>query len=226
MGFAGLPALHLRQAQAYYEAALSIVDKTNVVPNQKAAFYKAMLKDDECRLAPLTVPVPEPVALQDFYDDGICVAGDDDEEAIPVPALEDVRAEEMDIAGDVPPEVDLAAAEVAAFDDDAYRFPDRIEGAIAYLEHFAGYRHDGAFQEYERLRVRCRNPAHENCGTSRIISYNSTARLGKREVVAYLGAWLQMHDNFAERAAHIKWRPSFLQTKLYFDENLFKKRVR
>lgn len=112
------------------------------------------------------------------------------------------------------------AGELAPMSDNGFEFPRLLEGAAISIEDFVGITTEGHSQAYFRLRVRCTNPAHQRCGTSRVVSRATTQRLGKREVVAFLGVWLARNSEFPSREGHMAWKPSVADVRRYFEAHL------
>eukprot|EP00974_Lingulodinium_polyedra_P091904 8908153-Lingulodinium_polyedra.AAC.1 len=68
------------------------------------------------------------------------------------------------------------------------------------------FKSDRTGVEYKRLRVACN--LHAGCLKYRSIGHRQTARRGKLEPVAYLGAWLSAARKFRTAKQHVAFKPS------------------
>lgn len=123
----------------------------------------------------------------------------------------------MEDAGIAIADVEVPSAPALVGD---FVFPEQVEDTPLLVEDFAGVRADGTAQQYMRLRVRCRNPAHHHCNLSRVVAPSTTRKFGKKEVLAYVAVWLSRRNAFANREAHMAWRPKAGDVRRYVDENL------
>ena len=72
--------------------------------------------------------------------------------------------------------------------------------------------HFGPRQRYARLRVRCNNPLHGDCGTSRSLSLSR--HFGMSEVWGFLARWLEASDEAGHggsRRTHVAYRPTLAE---------------
>lgn len=217
---------------AYYELLLR--GSTTVQPGQSAKAYRALLSKgvEDGSLPPEPIvrykasgPEPPPPPIGDIASDSD-VAGDEDvalELAPPPPtppAIEDApgdgaaAADNGDIFGDDDgqPGADTAMPEAGAGAAGAPRLQHlMIEGMPA--QPVPG-RSDERWNYFDRLRVRCRNPAHMACYKTRSTALEQDA-FGPRAAEYFLGAW-QLESHRPEEE-HKRFRPSRAMVRAYAD---------
>ena len=192
----GLQALQLNQCAAYYHAVLLAPDCGRVLPNLKAAQYKALMKDVAAggtivypvAPPPLPPPLPPPPEQQSSDDDGIIEDGEPQlvqegppEAPEPQPVQEGPPASQM--AGDGS-EAEQESSSEGILDGDDFVYPDSVNGhALHYDEHAPRGR-----RSYKRLRIEC--PVHEHCFKYRGVGVAQRQHYGFREPVAFLAVWV------------------------------------
>ena len=73
---------------------------------------------------------------------------------------------------------------------------------------------------YVRLRIRCDNPSHGDCKTSKVVG-KDVHLYGPRAAEGYLGAWLSASHRIpaADHRDRMRWRPSEGEIREYLDRH-------
>ncbi len=96
---------------------------------------------------------------------------------------------------------------VADMDEECDVWPIAVLGcALRFEDHDDGCKAGAKHQKYKRLEVRC--PHHKDCGRFRNCHAKQMRRHGKKEPVAFLGAWVQAGPRFATKDDRKKVTPS------------------
>ena len=177
------------QVHAFYQCPLQGYE---VPAGRKAAWYQAVLANGGAlpddvpeRGGPIVCPPPAAVAPAPLQDADI-VQGDD----------EVLENDEDDASSSTSSSSSSSSSQRGACeaDDDEVvhpgdeeRWPAFIEGCRVRVERRA---------EHHRLIVRC--PHHANCTKRRNIGPPRRMQLGRREPVAFLGAWLSLGHNHGQ----------------------------
>jgi len=119
---------------------------------------------------------------------------------------------------------DAGAVAAVAFKRIRLDLPEEIEGVRIHEEVWYPEEGDHAHPPYHKLWVRCplykcRHLAEHDCRKARNLGEAQTRHFGRVEVVGYLGAWLSRSHDFANRAAHMKYRPSVQEIEKYLQDH-------
>ena len=154
--------------------------------------------ENRCVQPPAAAPLDPSIAWVDE---------DDDEQLAVLPALEPAVPEAVEVP-------DAAAAiELAVIADLEHNlvpeWPAVLDGSRLTVE---DENIDPAHHYFSRLKVRCNNPTHFNCTTSRSTNLQ-TEVFGRKAALYYLGAWLAAND--MSEADHKKHKPTVADMRSY-----------
>jgi len=95
-------------------------------------------------------------------------------------------------------------------------YPEFLLGVAIRLETV----HPTGRPSYQRLTVVCplsssAHAHHRVCGTSRLLGGLCTARFGALEAAGFLGAWLERAESYANRSAHMAYKPNPSDTEAF-----------
>ena len=200
---AGVPSFKSNQSNAFYAYLMRF--KKLPDPKQTAAQLQKLINaadTDEPPLADLVVLPSLPAPSNPNF-----AWVDEDDELLPLPG----PGPAVPAAAEVPDAVAaIESASIAALEDDSVpEWPAYLDGARLTVE---AENLDPTHHYFARLKVRCNNPEHLNCGKSRSTNMQCEV-FGSKAALYYLGAWLAK-SNMPE-SDHKKCRPTVADIRSY-----------